>query len=776
MLADLLPRASAPNEEPVPVGDEMLSRRRCGTGSSHCRKIVLTEMRVGDAIATWRGPSVRCIRWDRARPLFTRRARSERCVLLISLLSQVRCFGSRAVQLGRIAVSRSSTWGAARRGLRRQAYCLGFGLAGTLWPSVAGAADTDIRYSTIGYLPDRAKLATVLGGGTTFSLRRAGDGSEALAQQLGATQIDATTNESFRIADFSAVTQEGSYYLEVPGLGRSPDFPIRADVFGQELTAVMLGFFGWRSGTKVEFVHKGQSFHQGPGHMQDGLLDYIGMAGQKRDGSRGWYDAGDYGKYTVNGAFAAAMMLRAWESFGPRLRNLALQIPEHGGALPDYLAEIKWQYDWLLTMQYSEADGRVSHKLTSLDFAGFVMPEADVAATYYSPHGSAATAAFVAALAQGARVYAELDPALAARMLTAAQLSYGWLKQNTANVAPDISAFTTGAYGVRNDASFRLWAAAEIWETTGDAAALADFEQRANALAANDKVSADFDWGNPKNLGVYTYLLSSRSGKSDAVISALRTQLLQRADGLVGAQAASAYGRALSTYYWGVNGAVARTCMLLQVANQLSPKPEYLDCCVAQIAHLFGRNYYGRSFVTGEGKDPPLHPHHRPSGADGIDQPFPGLLVGGAQPMFSSWQDTEDDYTTNEVAINWNGALAYALAGFLPATASVNPNGGAGGNPCNAGASGGCTAIAGSGGAGASGAPNAVAGGGNASGESTAGRAPTASGGASQSSGEASGSTGCGCELPGHANTGFPMGLLLFAGAALSRRVRGARR
>ena len=699
---------------------------------------------------------------------------------------------SRAVQLGRIAASRPSTWGSASRRLRRQACCLGLGLSSSLCSLVAGAADSDIRYSSIGYLPDRAKLATVLGGGSTFSLRRAADGSEVLAQPLGAAQTDATTSESFRIADFSAVTQEGGYYLEVPGVGRSLDFPIRGDVFTQELTAVMLGFFGWRSGMKVEFAHRGQSFRQGPGHMQDGLLDYIGMAGQKRDGSHGWYDAGDYGKYTVNGAFTVGMMLRAWESFEPRLRNLALQIPEHGGALPDYLAEIKWQYDWLLTMQYSETDGRVSHKLTSLDFAGFVMPEADVAATYYSPHGSAATGAFVAALAQGARVYGELDPALAARMLTAAQLSYNWLKQNTANVAADISAFTTGAYGVRNDASFRLWAAAEMWETTGDAAALADFEQRANALAANDKVSADFDWGNPKNLGVYTYLLSSRSGRSDGVISALRTQLLQRADGLLGTQAASAYGRALSTYYWGVNGAVARSCMLLQVANQLSPRPEYLDCCVAQIAHLFGRNYYGRSFVTGEGKDPPLHPHHRPSASDSIDQPFPGLLVGGAQPSFSSWQDTEEDYTTNEVAINWNGALAYALAGFLPATAPVNPNGGAGGNACNAGASGGaasqmdggtsaatgCPAPAtnGGGGAGASGAPSTVAGGSNASGGSTVGGAPTASGGASQSSGEASGSTGCGCELPRRANTGFPIGLLLLAGAALSRRLRGARR
>jgi hypothetical protein len=356
-------------------------------------------------------------------------------------------------------------------------------------------------------------------------------------------------------------------------------------------------------------------------------------------------------------------------------------------------------------------------------------------------------------------------------------------------VAPDITAFTTGAYGVRNDASFRLWAAAELWETTGDAAALADFEQRANALAANDKVSADFDWGNPKNLGVYTYLLSSRSGKNESVVSTLRAQLLQRADSLVTTQAASAYGRALSNYYWGVNGAVARTCMILQVANQLSPKAEYLDCCVAQVAHLFGRNYYGRSFVTGEGKDPPLHPHHRPSASDSVDQPFPGLLVGGAQPLFSSWQDVEEEYTTNEVAINWNGALAYALAGFLPATSPVNPNSGAGGVGGSAGASGGAAPVAtggtpsgsggaalatGGGGASASGGPNTAAGGSNSSAGNTGGA--TTSNGGSQASGEASGTTGCGCDLGRRSRSGSPIAILLLGAAALSRRMRGARR
>ena len=63
--------------------------------------------------------------------------------------------------------------------------------------------------------------------------------------------------------------------------------------------------------------------------------------------------------------------------------------------------------------------------------------------------------------------------------------------------------------------------------------------------------------------------------------------------------------------------------MLLQVANRLSPKADYLDTCVDQISWIFGRNYYNRSQVTGIGVNPPMHPHHRPSQSDGIDSPWP---------------------------------------------------------------------------------------------------------------------------------------------------------
>lgn len=141
--------------------------------------------------------------------------------------------------------------------------------------------------------------------------------------------------------------------------------------------------------------------------------------------------------------------------------------------------------------------------------------------------------------------------------------------------------------------------------------------------------------------------------------------MLATADTLVAKAKQDVYGRPLGgRYYWGCNGTVARQVLNLQVANRVSPNPEYVNTALDAVAHLFGRNYYGRSYVTGLGRQPPMNPHDRRSGADGIEAPWPGYLVGGGQSA-TKWNDTQADYRTNEIAINWQGALVYALAGFV---------------------------------------------------------------------------------------------------------------
>jgi endoglucanase len=664
------------------------------------------------------------------------------------------------------------------------------GVAATLAVSVgflapaSRAADSDVRLNSIGYLPSLPKRVTITTPATTFLVHRTADASVASMGAVTGPSTDADTQTSVYAADFSALTEEGQFYVEVPGVGRSVDFRIAGDVYDDAFRSVMLGFYGWRCGASVSFTYQGVTFGHGACHTHDAKLDSIaadvGAApGTSRDGTKGWHDAGDYGKYVVNGAFTAGMMLRAWEQRSATLATLKLQIPETGGALPDYLAEVRWELEWLLTMQYSSSDGRVSHKLTSLAFDKFEMPEADLLDRFFVPFGSAATADFAAVMAQAARVYAVYDSTFASSCLLAAQLAYAWLQANAANVAPNQAGFSTGAYGT-TDPDDRYWAAAEIWQTTGDGAALADFEARANGYLTgrSGAVDVDFDWSNLRNLGTMTYVLSQQPGANAGVKSALATAVTGAADQLVAAAGKSAWGRAVG-YGWGSNGSVARACMLLDTANALTPNAGYLAACADQIGHLLGRNQYGRSQVTALGINPPLHPHHRPSASDGIVAPWPGLLVGGAQigattdvtivvspdggtSMPKSWVDEQARYWVNEVAINWNGALAYAMSAFVGGAA---PDGGA---PDGSSPGGPVSADAGADG----GAP-------------TTGDAAAEAGGSRSGAGSARASSGCGCRTTGRAANRDGSGegtsrwiapwLAILAGAGARRRTKRRR-
>jgi endoglucanase len=106
--------------------------------------------------------------------------------------------------------------------------------------------------------------------------------------------------------------------------------------------------------------------------------------------------------------------------------------------------------------------------------------------------------------------------------------------------------------------------------------------------------------------------------------------------------------------------------LLRPTPGGVSSKPEYRAACQDALNFVFGRNYYCRSFVTGVGFRPPMHPHDRRSAADDIVDPWPGYLVGGPSSKATSWKDEQGDARSNEIAINWNAALVYALAACLP--------------------------------------------------------------------------------------------------------------
>jgi len=121
-----------------------------------------------------------------------------------------------------------------------------------------------------------------------------------------------------------------------------------------------------------------------------------------------------------------------------------------------------------------------------------------------------------------------------------------------------------------------------------------------------------------------------------------------------------------------MNNAANESIELLY-AYHITRNKKYLDAALTNLDYILGRNATGYCFVTGIGSKSTMHPHHRLSVADGIDEPVPGLMAGGPNPgrqdgckydftePETAYIDSDCAYASNEIAINWNAPLAYLV-------------------------------------------------------------------------------------------------------------------
>jgi endoglucanase len=83
------------------------------------------------------------------------------------------------------------------------------------------------------------------------------------------------------------------------------------------------------------------------------------------------------------------------------------------------------------------------------------------------------------------------------------------------------------------------------------------------------------------------------------------------------------------------------------------------------IDYCLSDNPENRSYLTGWGRNPPLHPHHRANEPvkGGPTKGLIGALVGG--PTDDSYADEIDNYQETEVAIDYNASFIFGLAGKI---------------------------------------------------------------------------------------------------------------
>ncbi len=549
----------------------------------------------------------------------------------------------------------------------------------TPWPT------TKIQIDQVGYLSGAAKIATVSAPGESFEVRRESDDSTVLRGKLSVAAKDAESGEIIQAADFSSLRLPGTYYLVVPTVGRSWKFSIGPSVYSPTFYHAMRAFYGQRCGMAVDLGPEFAGYSHAACHLKGAFHASSGREGQ-RDNAGGWHDAGDYGRYIVNSGITTGTLLWAWELFEPNLTGIKLNIPESGNGTPDFLNEIRWNLEWMLRMQ--DSDGGVWHKQTSANFSGFVMPEEDsmeslVIGTGRAPYKSTcATGDLAAVAAIAARVYEPYDKKLAARSLEAARAAWKWIDRYPNVTFKNPAGISTGEYGDNDCGDERLWAAAELWRTTGDPDYNQYFVRNYQRYLSTLSHPEPESWRVVAPMGLWAYALGKRPQTDNRVAAEIRAAALAGARETANRTRTSPYRIAMTDkdFAWGSNGQVGNYGVQLLVANALSPDKAFVESALESMHYLLGRNTFSLSWVTQVGANPYRHPHHRPSGGDKLGEPWPGLLSGGPNaarqdpvtqalpaglPPAKVYSDDQDSYASNEVCINWQAMLVFMLAGVM---------------------------------------------------------------------------------------------------------------
>lgn len=555
-------------------------------------------------------------------------------------------------------------------------------------PVADPGANTAIKVDQAGYLTEAPKLAMVVTDGPVlsgaFTVRRVKDDSIVFQGQLQPPVPDPDSGDLVQIADFSQLGESGRFYLEVAGIGRSWHFAVGPEVFNRIYYLTMRAYYGQRCGTAVDMGPEFPGLKHGACHLVGAYHVSSGKTGG-RTSTHGWHDAGDYGRYMVNSGISTGTLLWTWEMFGDRIKKIGLQLPESGNQMPDILNETRWNMDWMLTMQ--DTDGGVWHKQTSDHFCAFIMPEqdklvSDVIGTGSDPYkSSCATADFAAVMAIAARTYKSFDAAYAAKCLAAAKRAWAWVAEHPAVTFRNPPGITTGDYGDPHCGDEQLWAAAELYRTTGESTYQTYFLAHYREYLDSIKPVGPASWSMVAPLALWTYVLGG--GQDAGAVREIRERSVRAADAIVQRTAQNPYRLSLATtdYIWGSNGVAGNYSMQLLVANRLRPDPKYAQAAMDNVHYMLGRNTFSLSWVTQVGEHSVMHPHHRPSAADGVEAPYPGLLAGGPNPgrqdnemkrllppglsPAKNYIDVTGAYACNEVAINWNAPLVFTLASMV---------------------------------------------------------------------------------------------------------------
>ncbi len=525
-----------------------------------------------------------------------------------------------------------------------------------------------------GYRPEAAKVAVIrdpqegydasesFSPGTEYAVVDVASGDTVVTgapAPWNGGETDSVSGDRVWWFDFSELTTPGTYYvLDVTNDRRSVHFRVAEDVYRSVLKHAVRSFYYQRAGQEKSAEHAGADWQDAASHPQDAAtrawVDQDNAA-TARDLSGGWYDAGDFNKYTSWTAAYVVRLLRAYER-NPTAFADDYGIPESGNGVPDILDEVQWGIAWLIKMQLD--DGSL---LCVQGLDGASPPSAATEPSYYGEPTTNASLATAGAFAYASKIFgARGEAELAGDLLQRAVDAYSW-----ANANPDVtfrnndsgegtSGLAAGQQEVDDQGRVlsKLEAAIYLFEQTGDAS-YRDFV---------DGIYADIipSWGpnqwmttEQEALLYYASLAEATASVASDIQGSFVAGVTSHGDQFASVAAETdPYRSHVKDYVWGSNRSKAAQGVMYQYLDDYNLDPTVAPQAVAAaegfVHYLHGVNPLGLVYLTNmqvagaEHSAKTLYHTWFQDGSARWDEvtattpgPAPGLLVGGPNPQYS---------------------------------------------------------------------------------------------------------------------------------------------
>ena len=568
----------------------------------------------------------------------------------------------------------------------------------------------NVRVNQVGYLPQLSKYAVLVTPAETPQQWELVDSSATVLASGQTKPIgeDADSGDPVHQIDFSAHQQPGKGLKLRVGSDESYPFDIAENSYRQLKYDALWYFYHNRSGIEIVMPYAGKEEWTRPaGHLSDKSVPCAKDAGcsYSLDVSGGWYDAGDHGKYVVNGGISAWTMQNQYERMLHRspaaladFHDGKLRIPENANQRNDLLDESRWEVEWMIKMQVPEGNekaGLAHHKMHDAKWSGIgFKPPTDAAAAkterFLRPVSTAATLNLAAAAAQAARLWKKVDPEFSRKCLTAAERAWKAAEKFPEIFAPESDKVGGGPYDDTNVDDEFYWAAAELFITTNKPSYKKSLQASPHYLKLPQSSGKDgggvpsaMTWQMVSGLGTISLALVPNKLEKTAAKQAQQS-IVATANTYLALIDKQGYRTPMTTeggkYPWGSNSFVANNMIVLALAHDVTQDAKYLTGVLDGMNYLLGVNAMGQSYVTGYGERALQNPHHRFwafQKSNVFPKPPPGCLSGGpnssiqdpvAQTRLQGCKpqkcfiDHIDSWSTNEITINWNAPLSWVTA------------------------------------------------------------------------------------------------------------------